>query len=156
MAITYGLIPEEKSNQIMDCLLAKMREVGYSRFEFGLPGNLIPVRREDYVHLEKRWGGPEKEDGSDAFQIYENGGASACFVYFTLQALYDLGRRDEADRILFPLLDAFRRRGFQGVGPNGRTYDWKAWDGTPHGYEGFLVDNYLAFLAVVTRQRDAR
>lgn len=153
MAITYGLVPEDKANQIMDRLLAKMEEVGYDRFEFGLPGNLIPIRKEDYVHLVKRWGGPQKEDGSDAFEIYENGGASACFVYYTLQALYDLGRDEDADRILFPLLDGFRRRGFQGVGPNGMTYDWKAWDGTPHGYEGFLVDNYLTLLAVLTRGR---
>lgn len=156
MAITYGLVPEDKANQIMDRLLAKMEGVGYDQFEFGLPGNLIPIRREDYVHLEKRWGGPEKEDGSDAFQIYENGGASACFTYYTLQALYDLGRDEDADRILLPLLDGFRRRGFQGVGPNGKTYDWKAWDGTPHGYEGFLVDNYLTFLVLLTRHRAER
>jgi hypothetical protein len=156
MAITYGLVPEDKANGIMDRLLAKMEDVGYDRFEFGLPGNLIPIRREDYVHLEKRWGGPQREDGSDAFQIYENGGASACFVYYTLQALYDLGRDEDASRILFPLLDGFRRRGFQGVGPNERTYDWKAWDGTPHGYEGFLVDNYLTFLVLLTRHRTER
>jgi hypothetical protein len=29
--------------------------------------------------------------------------------------------------------------------------DWKAWDGTPWGYEGFLVDNYHALLAVLRR-----
>jgi hypothetical protein len=34
---------------------------------------------------------------------------------------------------------------------NGMSNDWKAWDGTPWGYEGFLVDNYYALLAVLTR-----
>ena len=33
----------------MDRLLAKMKEVGHTHFEYGLPGNLIPIRREDYV-----------------------------------------------------------------------------------------------------------
>ena len=33
------------------------------------------------------------------------------------------------------------------------TYDWKAWDGTPWGYEGFLVDNYYVLLAVLTREQ---
>jgi hypothetical protein len=28
----------------------------------------------------------------------------------------------------------------QGRASSGMTYDWKAWDGTPHGYEGLLVD----------------
>ena len=30
--------------------------------------------------------------------------------------------------------------------------DWKAWDGTCWGYEGFLVDNYYALLAVLDRE----
>jgi hypothetical protein len=150
-AITYGLVPRDKANQIMDRLLAKMKQVGYTHFEYGLPGNLIPIRREDYVDYDKRFGGPEKEDGSDGFQIYENGGATACHAYFTLQALYALGRRQDADAIFFPMLVAFEDGGFQGVGPNGMTYDWRAWDGTPHGYEGLLVDGYLALLAVLSR-----
>ena len=150
-AIIYGLVPRDKANQIMDRLLAKMKEVGFTHFQYGLPGNLIPIRREDYVDHDKRYGGPEKEDGSDGFQIYENGGATACMAYFTLQALYQLGRRAQADAILFPMLNGFERGGFQGRAENGLTYDWKAWDGTPHGYEGLLVDGYQALLAVLSR-----
>jgi hypothetical protein len=150
-AIIYGLVPRDKANQIMDHLLAKMKAVGYTHFEYGLPGNLVPIRREDYVHHELSSGGGEKEDGSDGFQIYENGGATACFAYFTIQALYQLGRHKEADAILLPMLRGFEEGGFQGFGPNGRSYDWKAWDGTPHGYEGLLVDGYQALLAVLSR-----
>jgi hypothetical protein len=151
VAITYGLVRREKATLIMGRLLAKMHQVGYTRFEYGLPGNLLPIRRGDYIDLAKSAGGPSKEDGSDGFQIYENGGATACFAYFTLQALYDLGWHKDADAILFPLLAGFEKGGFQGVGPNGKTYDWKMWDGTPHGYEGLLGDNYQALLAVLAR-----
>ena len=150
IAVAYGLAPADKAAAIMDAMLARMRDQGYSRFEFGLPGNLIPVRQEDYMKSMKRWGAPDLADGSDAFQIYENGGATACHAYFTLQALYAIGKRAEADRILFPMLAGFEDGGFQGRGANGLTKDWKSWDGTPRGYEGILVDNYYTFLAVLT------
>jgi hypothetical protein len=151
MAVTYGIVTPEQGAQIWDKLLAKMKEVGYSRFDLGLPGNLIPVRRADYAHLVKRSGGPDKEDGSDGFQIYQNGGASANFEYFTIEALRQLGRNAEADAMLYPVLQAFENGAFQGRGPNGLTYDWRDWDGGPRGYEGFLVDNYLTLLAAMPR-----
>ena len=150
-AITYGLIPPDKANKIMDRLLAKMKEVRYTQFKYGLPGNLIPIRRDDYLEPRQSWGGGTKADGSDGFQIYENGGATACFAYFTLEALYKLGRRNEADAILFPMLRSFEDGGFQGSSPNGRSYDWRAWDGRPFGYEGLLVDGYMTLLAALSR-----
>ena len=56
IAIHYGLVPQGKANAIMDRLLAKMKEVGYTRFDLGLPGNLIPVAKKDYVYLiSLRW-----------------------------------------------------------------------------------------------------
>jgi hypothetical protein len=152
IAIHYGLVPQNKAQPIMDRLLARLQQVGYKRFDLGLPGNLVAVPRKDYVHLDRRWGGGQREDNLDGFQIYENGGATACFAYFTLAALYDLGRRDTADRMLMPMLKAFEDGGFQGQRADGMSYDWKAWDGTPWGYEGFLVDNYYTLLAVLVRE----
>jgi len=152
IAIHYGLVPKDKANTIMDRLLAKMKEVGYTRFDLGLPGNLIPVAKKDYVDHNPRFGGGSKEDNSDGFQRYENGGATGCFAYFTLAALYDLGRVEEADKMLFPMLEAFAQGAFQGHCGNGMSKDWKAWDGTCWGYEGFLVDNYYTLLAVLDRE----
>ena len=156
IAIHYGLVPKDEANAIMDKLLAKMKEVGYTRFDLGLPGNLIPVARKDYVDLTPRFGGGAKEDNSDGFQIYENGGATACHAFYTLAALYDLGRREEADKILFPMLESFEKGSFEGVGHNGMSNDWKAWDGTPWGYEGFLTDGYYALLAVLVRDGELK
>jgi hypothetical protein len=152
IAIHYGLVPRDKADPIMDKLLAKMKEAGYTRFDLGLPGNLIPVAKKDYVDHNRRFGGGKLDDNSDGFQIYENGGATGCFAYFTIAALYDLNRIQDGDRILFPMLDAFNKGDFQGRGPNGMSKDWKAWDGTCWGYEGFLVDNYYTFLAVLDRE----
>jgi hypothetical protein len=149
VAVTHGLLTKEQGNRVWDKLLAKMKDVGYTRFELGLPGNLIRILPEDYAHKDHRWGYSEKEDGSDGFQSYENGGATACWAYYTIQALRDLGREKEADTILFPMLKAFEDGGFQGRGSNGMTYDWKDWNGGPHGYEGLLVDGYSTLLAAL-------
>ncbi len=153
IAIDYGLVAPERAAAIADRLLNKIKEVGYTRFDMGLPGNLVSIARKDYAHKVRRWGGGRREDNADGFQIYENGGATACFAYFTLAALYDLGRREAADQILLPMLGGFDQCGFEGQGANGMTNDWRKWDGTPMGYEGFLVDNYYALLAVVARAR---
>jgi hypothetical protein len=153
IAICYDLVPRDRAHAMMDRLLEKLQEVGYRRFDLGLPGNLVVVPRKDYVHQDRRWGGGEREDNADGFQIYENGGATACFAYFTLAALYHLDRKAEADAILLPLLQALDEGKFRGRAENGMTYDWKAWDGTPWGYEGFLVDNYYVLLAVLTREK---
>ncbi len=148
LAVAVGLVSPEQGNAIMDRLLALAQRVGYTNFRLGLPGNLLPIRREDYAHLEKRWGGPELEDGTDAFQIYENGGATACHAYWLVKALYTLGRKEDARAIFYPLLEGYAAGDFQGRGDNGKSKDWKNWKGECSGYEGFLLDGYLAPLAV--------
>ena len=156
IAIHYGLVPKDKANAIMDKLMAKMKEVGYDKFNMGLPGNLITVALQDYVHKDAdgHHGGGVRPDNADGFQNYENGGATGCFAFFTLAALYDLGREEEADRILFAMLGEYDKGGFEGRGALGRSNDWRRWDGTPMGYEGFLVDNYYTLLAVPLRQNE--
>jgi len=156
IAIHYGLVEKPQANAIMDKLLAKMKEVGYSNFHLGLPGNLITVPLKDYVHRmpDGRYGGGVREDNSDGFQNYENGGATGAYAFFTLAALYDLGRQADADKILFPMLDEYGRCGFSGRDAKGRSNDWRRWDGTAMGYEGLLTDDYYTMLAVPLRQSE--
>lgn len=152
VAITYGLLDNPTANAVMDRLLAKMQAVGYTNFSLGLPGNLVPVKKGDYVHHgwpPQRAGEPRLDDGSDGFQYYENGGATGCWVYYTLKALYKLGRVEDARRIFHPMLAGYAVGEFQGFDASGRSRDWRDWQGGGHGYEGFLVDNYLTLLAVL-------
>jgi len=151
MAVTFGLLDDAAANGVMDRLLAKMKDVGYTRFDLGLPGNLVPVRKGDYVFHETApeiHGVPRLEDGSDGFQFYENGGATGCWAYYTVRALYKLGRVADARRIFHPMLETYARNGFQGFDASGRSVDWRDWKGGGHGYEGLLVDNYHPLLAV--------
>jgi Bacterial alpha-L-rhamnosidase 6 hairpin glycosidase domain len=156
IAIHYGLIERPEANAIMDKLMAKMKDVGYHNFSLGLPGNLVSVAPKDCIVKSARWGCGSQPDNSDGFQNYENGGATAALAFFTLAALYDLGRKAEADKILFPMLDTYGKCGFEGMDEHGFSADWKRWDGTFKGYEGFLVDNYYALLAVPLRQDEIR
>ena len=152
VAITCGLLDDPTANAVMDRLLAKMRAVGCTNFSLGLPGNLVPVRKGDYVFDSsppERFGVPRLDDGSDGFQFYENGGATGCWAYYTIKALYQLGRVKDARRIFHPMLAGYAAGEFQGFGANGMSRDWRDWQGDCHGYEGLLVENYHALLAVL-------
>lgn len=151
MAIAYGLVDDPAANRIMDRLLAKIGAVGYTRFDLGLPGNLVAVKKGDYIFHDtppEVHGVPKLEDGSDGFQYYENGGATGCWCYYVVKALYQLGRVEEARRIFHPILQGYSQGDFQGFCENGLSRDWRDWKGGCHGYEGLLVDNYHALLAV--------
>ena len=159
MAVTFGLLDDKTANSVMDRLLAKMREVGYTRFDIGLPGNLVPVKKGDYVFHDtppEVHGVPRLEDGSDGFQYYENGGATGCWGYYTVKALYQLGRVEDARRIFHPMLKGYAQGEFQGFGENGMSRDWRDWKGGCHGYEGLLVDNYHALMAVLDDVKGSR
>jgi hypothetical protein len=138
IAIAYGLVGDDLANKIVDRIEAKMKEVGYTRFDLGLPGPLVVIPKNDYG--PGSLGSPQREDGTDTWQVFEHGGATACFASYYIQALYKLGRRAEADRILWPMMKAYGEGRYQnGVGKGG---EWTRWDGTPSGYEGMLADAY--------------
>ena len=144
MAICYGLVPDYLANQILDRFQAKFKEVGYTRFKNGLPNVLVPITCPPQI---------THEDGSpwNKFQEYLNGGATPAWSNFYIQALYQMGRRQEADAIFWPLVDSYGKGRFNG----GRAYqrdgaetdpikadksEWWYWDGRPHHAEGYLTD----------------
>ena len=150
-AVACGVVDAKAGAPILDKLLWKMGQVGYTNFNLGLPGNLVPVRRGDYVYHNsppQEFGEPRLEDGSDGFQYYENGGATACFSWFLVKALYQTGRVEQARRIFYPMLQSYAAGDFQGFCADGHSKDWRDWSGGCHGYEGLLVDGYLGLLAV--------
>jgi len=149
MAVYYNLVPEDKMKGVMMALWNKMQEVGYNDFTLGIPGNLVSIRKEDYTHHEPRWGGGEKVDGSDAFQRYENGGASLNWSYFTLKAFKKAGLESQLQKISDGILEGINSGSFQGYCDKGdMTKDWKNWKGECWGYEGFLCDGFLVLLAL--------
>ena len=112
-------------------------------------GNLVAIPPQDYYQGFKK---PRWDKTRHPFQVYENGGASANHTYYLIAAFYKLGRIEEGDMILLPILKGFNECSFQGFDGPWSSYDWRSWDGKPYGYEGMLVDNYLALKAVLVRQ----
>ena len=130
IAIAYGLVVKSQAYAILDRLQAKLKEVGFQNFQYGLPGNLVAFPT----------GLP--------FQVYENGGATGSMAYYYVQALYVTGRKAEAETIFAKMLEGYRDGTFQnGIGNGG---DWKEWNGAPCGYEGLLVDAYYPLTALIT------
>ncbi len=147
IAVLRDLVPPAMQREVMARLVVKMRAVGFEDFRYGLPGNLVPVPATDYTTKERRWGGPARADGRDGFQIYENGGATACFAYFTITALRKAGQTATADRIMSAMLTSYTAGIYEGRCENGMSRDWRTWSGACWGYEGFLADGYLPLLA---------
>ena len=68
-----------------------------------------------------------------------------------MAALYGMGRRQQADEILLPLLGAFDRNDFEGRDYLDRSKDWKSANGAVR-LRRLLVDNYYALLSVLARE----
>jgi hypothetical protein len=103
---------------------------------------------------------PEREDGSDAFQQYLNGGCCVSDAYYFITALYMVGENEKADRILKAMI----KRQVQGVFPNGGGFqngvvdrypdgaEFYDWQGNTCGYEGHLVYSFSFLQSVFLRE----
>jgi hypothetical protein len=157
LAIEYGLVEPAQGRQILARLRQKMEEVGFKRFDLGVPPMLIPVRRGDYL-LPDACGCPQREDGQDTFGYYMNGGITAGQVLHFLAAHYVVGESAAADRILRAMLAREAQGGFQNGAINAypKGIDWTTWEGKPAGYEGYLADSFRFLQAVLLRERPMR
>lgn len=153
LAIEYGLVEPAQGREILARLRRKMAEVGFSRFDLGVPPMLVPVPPSDYLQPDAI-GIPRREDGTDTFGQYMNGGITAGHVLHFLAAHYVVGEPAEADRILRAMLARQQRGEFQnGVrDKGGQGIDWTTWDGRPSGYEGYLADSFRFLQAVLLRE----
>jgi len=156
LAIEYGLVNPGQGRAILDRLRIKIAEAGFSRFDLGVPPMLVPVRRSDYLQ-PNCLGLPAREDGTDTFGYYMNGGITAGQVLHYLMAHYVLDDPEmagRADTILRAMLERQRRGEFQN-GVRDATFegiDWTTWDGKPAGYEGYLADSFRFLQAVLMRE----
>jgi hypothetical protein len=157
LAIEYGLVDLEEGKKIVEEIWAKMQTAGFNRPELGIPPTLDPIHRSDYIQPDGL-GSPRREDGTDTFQQYENGGISAGHSLHFLVASYLVGEGEKADEVLRAMLGRQQGGGFQnGVQNAGyKGIDWTTWDGKPCGYEGYLADVYYFLVAVLLREPSFR
>ena len=157
LAIEYGLVDAHQGAEILTRLRAKMQAAGFTRFDLGVPLTLIPIHRSDYL-TPHALGMPEREDGTDTFQQYQNGGINGMIGAHFIAAQYVAGLTAEADKHLGAMLDRQRQGKFQNGVVNKAHFgsEWNTWDGQPCGYEGYLADMYYFLLGVVMREPELR
>ena len=160
LAICYGLVEPGQGREILKRLCAKIDAVGFRRFDLGVPCTLVPVRRGEYLMGIDACGVPKREDGSDTFGWYLNGGCLVSDAVYFITALHLVGEGEKGDRILRAMLD----RQEKGVFPNGGGFqngvinvyphgaEFYTWDGKTCGYEGHLTYSYGFLQAVLLRE----
>ena len=160
VAICYGLIEPPQGRQMLDQLWTKIEAVGFKRFDLGVPITLTPVRRGDYLMGIVGCGVPGKEDGSDTFGQYLNGGCLVLDAVYLITALHIVGEGAKGDRILRAMVDRQER----GVFPNGGSFqngvvneyphgaEFYTWTGQTCGYEGYLTYSFAFLQAVLLRE----
>jgi hypothetical protein len=159
LAICYGLVDAQHGREMLNKLWAKIESVGFKRFDLGVPFTLVPVPRGDYLIGLEGAGVPKKDDGSDTFGQYLNGGCLVNDAIHFITALYICGENAKADRILNAMLE----RQDKGVFPNGGGFqngvvnEWPKgaefyeWDGKTSGYEGHLTYSFTFLQAIFLR-----
>lgn len=139
MGINEGLIPKDIGKKMIENLLARMAKEGYGDLRFGIPGNLLPVVPPDTFDWPcmSGWG------------QYENGGLCGMNGFHFLTAMYNVGMREEADKILFTIINTYETQPtHSGLMPGYcRSVDWRTKEGVACGYN-YLADNYYFLLSV--------
>lgn len=134
MAIVYGLLDVKKGKEMLGKYWSALQQTGFNRFDLGVPINIKPVAKQDMEHYTE-------------FQQFLNGGATVSNTSSTIDALYMVGMKAEADIVLGKMLERQHQGsfsnggGFQNgfvdqMGHGAEVFDW---NGNPAGYEGHLV-----------------
>lgn len=80
MAVMHGLITPEQGRPMLEKLWAKIDEVGFRRFDLGVPTTLIPFKPGDY-HFGP---GGDRTVAAHQFQHFLNGGCTVSDTFFFL------------------------------------------------------------------------
>ena len=143
-AICAGLVDDKLANQILDRLFAQMKKIGFTQFQYGLPTNLIPLQADEWNH-----------HGVRGWQEYMNGSITPPYSNYVIMALYKMGRREQAEELLWPQIASFDKGTFNsGVAipymrrrnPVGSAF--YVWDGSRANGEGYLPENWHAYAGI--------
>jgi hypothetical protein len=154
-AICQGLVPPDNAKAILQVLLAQLDKIDFHSYPLGLPTNLTPMSPADYAPHTS--GAPKRADGKDSWQVYMNGGATPALEYYVIQALYQTGQYDAAERLLWPLMGSYEKgtfnAGIQLPGKKQRNPVGSAfyeWNGSRGRGEGYLPEDWDGVEALFT------
>ena len=145
-AICAGVVSDEMANQILDRLFAQMKKIrlGAAQYPYGMPTNLIPLQKDDWRNHESR-----------GWQGYMNGSITPPFSNYIIMALYKMGRREQAEELLWAQIGSFDKGTFN-AGTGVPFRHWRNpvgsafynWAGTFGDGEGYLPENWHAYAGI--------
>lgn len=162
-AISYGLIDHQQGKRSLKRLRDTLTELGFKRYDLGMPMNLFPIRRLDYMLGKNVPGAPQRDDGTDTFGLYLNGGIATGDALRFITAHYDMREKEYADSILDQMLARIPKGDYAAGGfpigivdlyPDGAEF--LDWNGKPCGYEGLMTHGYHFVDAVCLREPEIR
>lgn len=178
LACWVGLVPAEKSREILGRIMTRLRELKPDGWRWGIPTNLEPVPDYDLLQPALRTDGrygmvesarsilPVKPDelgvprwvdpdGSTSFRgraLY-NGATQSALTGFLILGLESAGMHADTAWLLEPLLGAAEagelQNGLHVKGGEGAEH--RDWDGNPTGYEGYLPEGWFFLTAGLLR-----
>lgn len=138
-AVCAGLLDPTDARAVMERLLEEAARVGLPDAALGLPGNLRSIADTDLADIMQGY----------PLGYYQNGGRTHAQSRHFVMALYRVGLKAEADRLLERLCVGFAEA--RVFGGNQSGVDWRYWDDRPCGYEGLLTDQFGVLEAVFAR-----
>jgi hypothetical protein len=163
MAVSYGIVPPDQGEILMKKVVAKSKTIGFTNWHLGVPGNLIPARKEDMVGPRIGINGkPVKNDfywpdglteAASFGNRYPNGTIHPALVWHYILGLQVAGLDEEADRILNAMIGSAQEGLFQNgivnVGYGGAEHFYS--NGKTCGYEGYLPESFNFLMACFTK-----
>jgi len=168
LAVAYGIVGPPQGREILSRVIARSKSIGFTHWDLGVPGNLIPCRKEDTIGprigidgapLKNDFSWPDELTEEEAFgNRYPNGTIHPALTWPYLLGLQEAGLNEEADRILNAMIASAERGLFQNgivnVGYGGAEHFYA--NGRTCGYEGFLPESFNFLMGAFTRDVSMR
>ena len=168
LAVAYGIVKPPEGREILSRVVAQSHAIGFTNWHLGLPGNLLPCRKEDLIGARLDvdgepirnnfyWPDDLTEAGAFGFR-YPNGTIHPALVWPYLLGLQVAGLDQEAGRILDAMIGAAEEGLFQNgivnTGYGGAEHFYI--NGRTCGYEGFLPESFNFLMAAFTKDPSLR
>jgi hypothetical protein len=143
-AVCGGVLEEETARQSIERLWDEAQRVEIPDPLLGLPCSLWPIPDRDRADIMK--GYPQG--------YYQNGGRTHSQAHHFVNALYEVGLDEKADRVLERLCKGLAEN--RTIGGSKSGVDWRYWDGRPCGYEGLLTEQFGLLATAIERYGSAK
>lgn len=141
LAVSWGLLEGGEARTAMEKLYHALLASGFDSFDLGLPGNVMEIDGGDLALAQRDL----------PFGGYQNAGITLSQSRHFINGLYAVGMEKQADAILYEISKGLLFN--QVVSGTTSGMDWRAWDGTPSGYEGILCDQFGVFEPLLKRYK---